>query len=220
MKPNTPKGKDPLKDRLSVDELFNIADTDLHDLHDRLWYEYFTPARKLTKDEANFIRLQLNTVAAHIKIVAAESKNPYAQVILVEPSTKFEMDELGPNSKIVIYTDVAEPLKIISSYKSRIGKIGRNVHPSIVAVDEDLLGDNEDLLGDSGGISRKLKVGKSKKAVDPNKVTATSIYDELAKLANKLGDSADKISKAKPEWPRKCITDALWKWRKTKGGKK
>lgn len=228
MKPNTPKGKDPLKDRIFINTLFDFKEVDLYDLHDRLWYEHFTPVRALTKDERNFIRTQLNLVGAEIKINAETAKNPCAEVVIVQTDTKFEPDELGPNRKEVIYIDVEEPLKLVSSFKSRSGKTGSNKHASMV-LDEDLLGDGEDedlLGGDSKPIKGKRladsiaesknKAQRVKRVIDPNKVTATSIYPELAKLANKLGDSADKISKAKPEWPRKCITDALWKWRKSK----
>lgn len=203
--------KDALKKRISIDTLFDLSDTDLYELYDRLWYEYFTPERNLTKDESNFLRRQLNLIAGEIKVYAESINNGCAEVIMIEPSTKYELDELGPNSKAVIYIDVQEPLKLVSTFKSRSGKIKKQ-NPG-KHIDGPTFTDDEDLLGLT---SEKPKATKANKVKDPNKITATTIYPELAKLADKLGDNADKISKAKPEWPRKCITDALWKWRKTK----
>lgn len=231
MKPNIPKGKEPLKDKLPIDELFKLDEMDLYDLHDRLWYEYFTPIKPLNKADKDHIRVQLNIVGAQIKIFAETAKNPCSEVIIVQKDTTFEPDELGPSRPEMIYTETAAPLPIKgkrTSSTARLGKIGSNVHPSIK---EDLMGEDEeeDLLGDSRSVNRKSKAGNhiltyvpptkgkaQRTPRDPNKITATSIYPELAKLADKLGDDPNKISKAKPEWPRKCITDALWKWRKTK----
>jgi len=208
-----------------IQNLRKFADTDLYELHDRLWYEYFCPLKPHNKADKAFLMKQLNAVGVQLN---KEAKQKEWEVQIVTPATKFEWDELGPNSRVKIYVDTREQNK--SAFTVRANKISaktphkENTGPKFHD-EEDLLGGNEDLMGDSKPtkkvvpLSRTATVNKMigvKRSADPNKITATSIYPELAKLADKLGDNADKISKARPEWPRKCITDALWKWRKTK----
>lgn len=199
-----------------IDELYDWNTTDLYDLHDRLWYEYFTPGRELNKDEANFIRVQLNAVGAQINIEAADRKTPMQRVIMVEPSTTFAADELGPNIKKPVYIETAEPLKIekASHFKTRSRKLESKAS---VAQVEDLLGEesNEDLLGEV----KPSKKGKQ--LVAPVKKISTGSktnYEVIAELAAK-GLNKDQIVD-KTGFSRKTVTDNLWRYNKTKGGKK
>lgn len=207
-----------------IQDLFVFEETDLHDLHDRLWYEYFTPLKPHTKADANFIRLQANAVAAAIKIEYMDKPNgTYQEVKLIEPKDKFEMDELGPNWKKKIYVDTAEPLAITTSFNTRAKKISAaapkgnpNAGPKFT--------DEDDLLGDTKPKKQKAApLGRTKVVEDmlgdkPTKAKAGGNYDTIAALAAK-GKTKDEIEKI-TKLPRKTITDNLWRYNKTLTKKK
>lgn len=209
MKTKTQQGAAPKP----IEELFDLNETDLYELHDRLWYEYFNPKEPHTKEAKDFIRLQLNHVAGQIKLDAEEAGNPAGAVKLVEPSDKVEWDEIGPNSRKVIYCEVVENPK--GHFETRAAKTGKGKDKKKAEAVEDLLGeDEEDLLGESPKKDKKKgAAGGAKLSVQSGK----SNYDIVAELAAK-GKDKDQIQAA-TGLARKVVTDNLWRYNKNKGKK-
>jgi len=194
-----------------ISELYDIAKmsiVDLHEIYDRLLYEYRTPAEELDKKSRDFIRLQCNQVAAQIKIEAEILGNPKQEVLLLEPIKDIQLDEYGPELKKKIYVDTLPPLKPKTPAKAK----------AKLFVDEDLMGDtDDDLLGDMPAVKSK----KEKSSVKPTVKTtntksaapAKGTYALISELAAK-GLDRDAIEK-KTGLPRKTITDNLWRYNKS-----
>jgi hypothetical protein len=199
------------KELKSIEELYDYNTTELYELHDRLWYEYFCPKEKHTKELQTFIRIQLNNVGAQIKIEAMDRKNPMALVTIVQSDTKFEMDELGPNWRKPIYVETAEPKPLLGCYDVRVKKLSG--HASVIRPVK--VEDDEDLLGDA---PKKSKLKKSKLPTQVIKATSKSgakktNYEIISELAAK-GMDKDAIE-AETGLARKTITDNLWRYNKT-----
>lgn len=187
-------------------ELYDKMVIDEYDVHDRLWYEYFCPAKPHDKKTKLFLQDQLNAVGEYINENSKKAGNKFSAVEIVTSNKSFDMDEEGPSLKRPIYVETVEPKPAKKGAKAAPKKGGK-----IDVEEDDLMGETED---DLMGETTKPKAKPAAKKQDGG---GKSNYDIIAGWAAK-GKSKDEIEEL-TGLARKTITDNLWRWNKNKGKK-
>ena len=194
-----------------IGDLYDLTKVDLYELHERLWYEFFTPAEDHTKEVAKFILEQLNVVGESINMNAPSKEQ---EVVIVDAKTKFEpkADDEGPMTWkggciYAVTRDFYKPKK------SRV-----KVQP---APEVDLMGDEEDDLMGEAKPKKGKKDPKPKSTTVVHKASGKTVktaggksnYDTIADLA-KQGKDKDQIVEL-TGFERKTVTDNLWRYNQT-----
>ena len=173
---------DNLKDRKTIGELYDLNKSNIDDLAERLWYEYFLPDCVIDAKSRAFIMEQYNTLA---KMRNAVAKNT---ALIITPSLRWQpelKEHVAPGSRKKIYVDVraVDTSTLRPHQKETLEKVSRKSNPTIV-----------------------VPAGIGKTGTPPAGKTKHEMIVEFH-LAGKTKDQIMEIT----GFPKKLCTDCIWR---------